>query len=513
MKHFPAIRAGASRPLLCVVAAATFALVGCTSSKSSPAPAKKGGIQGKPGYVVYWDQNEEVDFYYSATKQTGQLFPAWDLNGQVCILPDGSGRFVGGLDPTVPGQENPGGLRYYKQPAIGEEMNRVDGSFSGQVLYIPGPYKLPGQSIGDDSPPDKNGVFNGNSTYTGCAFTPSGNLLATDIGQAQGAVNLGTTGRLVEWFGPDYRSYCILDGPTQGGAGAHHVDGTGGLAQPGMLTLMPNGDILMPVGGGPSGAIPGSVQRIDHTSLPASAADCPGGLYPQGKLHMTTFVQGTQTTLPVPNGVAYDKKTGLYAVSSIVGDPSIAWFTSDGKPAPGHGTVPGKTFSEMLSNAKPTASNPFGMAFAPDGTLYFADIHITCASPTQCGPEDYKGRIMKIAINNGQPGTPQLVHGGFDFPTSVTICVPGDQLCPYPAGRIIAPASGAAENMAPANPPSSNKPATAGFGCIQGTHALPTGADCDPSCDMCQSGDTCCGKTVSGETAPVYTCISGQSCP
>ena len=105
----------------------------------------------------------------------GQLLPAWDLNGQVCVLPDG--RFVGGYDPTLPSQHNLGGLKPYKQPPDGEELDEPNGSFSGQTLYVPGPYKLPGESIGSDSPPTANGVFNNNQTYTGCAIdTPSQHL-------------------------------------------------------------------------------------------------------------------------------------------------------------------------------------------------------------------------------------------------------------------------------------------------------------------------------------------------
>jgi hypothetical protein len=46
----------------------------------------------------------------------------------------------------------------------------------------------------------------------------------------------------------------------------------------------------------------------------------------------------------------------------------------------------------------------------------------------------------------------------------VTVCVPAKQVCPYPTGKIVAPASGPSENPSPATGPPSNKPATAGFG-------------------------------------------------
>lgn len=426
------------------------------SSTASTSPP--GSAEAKASYLLYWDQNEEVDVASMPSGEQGQLMAAWDLNGQMCVAPDRSGRFVGGLDPTVPSQHNPGGLKPYKQPAIGEELNRADGSFSGQVLYVPGPYKLPGQTIGDDSPPDANGIFNVNSTYTGCVFTGDANLVATDLGTAQGAFPVPDNGRLVEWFAPSYTTYCILAGPTSGGVGPHHVDGRGGLAQPGMLALADNGDVLVPEAG------PDEVLRVDHSSLPTGAADCPGGLYPSGRLHTSVFFHGTGSLLPFVAGVAHDPSCDCYAITSFFGDPAIAWFTDAGQPQPGRAPLPGEGIAQL--GRDPSGYNPFGLAFAPDGTLYFVDIHIACKNNTigdGCGPAENGGRVMKVTFANGQPSAPTVVGSGFDFPTSVTICVPATQVCPYPPGRLVAPASGPAENGAPATGPSSQAPATAGM--------------------------------------------------
>ena len=74
-------------------------------ASTGPIAPITGGVKGKPGYLVYWDQNEEVDFLSMPSGTQGQLLPAWDLNGQMCILPDG--RFVGGYDPTLPGPAQP----------------------------------------------------------------------------------------------------------------------------------------------------------------------------------------------------------------------------------------------------------------------------------------------------------------------------------------------------------------------------------------------------------------------
>ena len=416
------------------------------ASRRSPA-----GVKGQPGYLVYWDQNEEVDFLSMPKGTQGQLLPAWDLNGQVCVLP--GGRFVGGYDPTLPSQHNLGGLKPYKQPPDGEELDEPNGSFSGQTLYVPGPYKLPGQSIGSDSPPSANGVFNNNQTYTGCAIDSHHNVFANDIATAQGNFPPPSSGRLVEWFAPNYTTDCIVYGPDAGGVGPHHTDGTGGLAQPGMMALAANGDLLVPNVG------TSSVLRFAHSSLPTSAvpvsrAGCTRA--PRSRCRRSS----RPPSPPASPGTRRAAATRSAATSAI---PSIVWVSASGQPEPGRGSVPGTTVADL--GKSPDQYNPFGMAFAPDGTLYFIDIHIACTGPlTGCGPANYGGRVMRVTFANGQPSAPVTVAGGFDFPTSVTVCVPARTRCPYPSGKIKAPLSGPSENPAPDKGPASNAPATAGFG-------------------------------------------------
>jgi hypothetical protein len=433
-------------------------LVACSSgTSSSTAPAGHrvspvaGGVKGKPGYLVYWDQNEEEDVLSMPSGTQSQLVPAWDPNGQMCVLPDG--RFVVGYDPTLPAQQNLGSAKPYKQPADGEELDEPNGSFSGQTLYVPGPFKLPGQTVGSDSPPTANGVFNNNQTYTGCAIDKAGNVLGNDIATAQGDYPPPSSGRLVKWFAPSYTSYCIVYGPTSGGVGPHHTDGTGGLAQPGMMALADNGDVLVPNVG------TSSVLRFAQSSLPTSASECPGGIYPRSKVRVSSFVTGVS----FPAGVAKDPTCDCFAVSSYIGDPAIRWVTSSGQPEPGRGSVPGTTIADL--GKSPDQYNPFGMAFAPDGTLYFIDIHVACEGLlTGCGPADYGGRVMKVNFTNGQPAIPVAIATGFDFPTSVTVCVPTATVCPIHPGPIVAPLSGPSENPAPDAGPKSTAPAKAGFG-------------------------------------------------
>ncbi len=450
---------GSTRLLVALVCAAVLAA--CSSSASStsstaPTPAGgagvvKGGNPGKAAYLVYWDQNEEQDFVSMPSGQQGQLLPAWDPNGQMCVLPDG--RFVVGYDPTLPAQRNLGSAKPYKQPGDGEELDQPDGSFSGQTLYVPGPYKMPGQSIGSDSPPTAKGVFNDNQTYTGCAIDRAGNVFGSDIATAQGDYPPPSSGRLVEWFAPSYRSACIVYGPTAGGYGPNHTDGTGGLAQPGTMAVADNDDLLVPEVGS------SSVLRFAHTSLPASPSDCPGGAYPRSQVQVSTFLANQ----PFASGVAKDPTCDCFAVSSYVGNPAIRWVSNDGQPVAGRSPVSGAAVADLGQD--PQEYNPFGLAFAPDGTLFFVDIHVACTGTlTNCGPADYGGRVMKVTFDHGQPSTPVAIATGFDFPTSVTVCVPAKSVCPYPTGRIVAPLHGPSENPAPDKGPPSNAPATAGFG-------------------------------------------------
>jgi hypothetical protein len=352
----------------------------------------------------------------------------------MCIVPDHSGRFVVGYNPTLPSQHNPGSLKPYKEPPVGEAMYDRHGRFSGQTLFVPGPYHLPGQTVGGDIPPDAgSGNFNNNGTMTGCAFDHEANLFASDLGTAQGAFPPPDNGRIIEWFAPSYTSFCVVVGPTSGGDGPHHVDGTGGLRQPGDLAVDRNDDVLVPEAGAvdANGLPAGRVLRLERASLPRSARDCgPDGLYPRDQLRTSVFVQGSLANLPFPIAIARDPICQCWAIDSTFGDPAIEWFDDNGAPVAGHGTVPGETLAQIGQD--PNGYNPFGLAFAPDGTLYFVDIHIQCSGLlTNCGPTDNGGRELRVPVVRGQPGAVQTVASGYNFPTSVTTCDPARDACPF----------------------------------------------------------------------------------
>ena len=408
---------------------AAVTVVGLLGGLVSPVPARAAG-----GHTVYtyWDQNEQQDFL-TDHGGSGVLVPPYDANGQMCLFPDGSGRFVTGYNPTTD-PSNPGYLLPTMQPPVGEAVWDAHGTFTGTTFYVPGPYMLPGQTVGGDIPPDPGGQFNNNGTMTGCVFDRRGNLFASDLGTAQGQYPSPNDGRLIEWFAPDYSSYCIVTGPTAGGVGPHHVDGTGGIRQPGTLALTPEGDLMVTEGGVRSGGLPaGTVVQVDRHSLPHSAADCgPDGLYPAAQLRTSIFFKGSLSLLPFPQGIARDQACNCWAIASTIGNPAIAFFNDAGQLLSSPGEIPGEAISQI---GDPNGYNPFGIAFTPTGTAYFADIHLTCTAPlTNCGPANNGGQIMKVTFTNGVPSPPTAVATGLNFPTSVTVCATRLYAnCPTPA--------------------------------------------------------------------------------
>ncbi|HSS09652.1 MAG TPA: hypothetical protein VLL25_07200 [Acidimicrobiales bacterium] len=418
-----------------VIATAFILSVTLVAACGSSAHNQVGGTgPSRQRYSVYWDQNEEEDFLSLPSGQHGQLVAPWNPNGQLCLLPHGNGPFTTGYNPTLPSQHNPGSLKPAMQPPVGEAMWDRHGQFTGKTIYVPGAHHLPGQTVGGDIPPDQNSnAFNNNGTYTGCAFDRHGNLFASDLGTAQGQFPPPDDGRLIEWFAPSYTSFCVVFGPTAGGDGAHHVDGTGGLRQPGDLAFDQQGNLLLPEAGALQGSLPaGRVLRLDHGSLPGGAADCgPDGLYPRDKLRYSVFFQGNLSLLPFPVAIAPDPTCNCWAISSTIGDPAIAWVDGLGHPVASHPSIPGESIARLGKD--PNAISPFGLAFAPDGTLYVVDIHIICRSGLgDCGPESKAGRVMKVTFNAGRPDAPTPIATGLDFPTSVTVCEPNQQTCPSP---------------------------------------------------------------------------------
>ena len=325
------------------------------------------GQAGKAAYLVYWDQNEEVDFL---SMPSGDPGPAAARLGpqragvRACPTVASSG----GYDPTLPGQHNLGSAKPYKQPADGEELDDPNGSFSGQTLYVPGPLQdARARPSAATRRPTADGVFNNNQTYTGCAVDKAGNVFGNDIATAQGrlpAAEQRASGGVVR---AQYTTYCIVYGPTAGGVGPHHTDGTGGLAQPGMMALADNGDLLVPNVG------TSSVLRFAASSLPTAARTARAGIYPR---EQGAHVGVREERRPSRPGWPRTRRVTASPSAATSAIPAIRWVTNDGQPEPGRGTVPGTTIAEL--GQEPRASTtPSAWPSPPTGP---------CTSSTSTSP-------------------------------------------------------------------------------------------------------------------------------
>ncbi len=214
-------------------------------------------------------------------------------------------------------------------------------------------------------------------------------------------------GRLIEWFAPDYTSYCILLGPTEGGVGPHHVDGTGGLKDPGILAADAHGNIYVPKAGA------GRVLKFLHSSFPRRASDCGSDGVANPRARFEVFVDGSKTNQPFPVGIARDPTCHCWAVSSVIGSNAVVWYDDDGAPHKGKGPVPGNF----------AAYTPFGVAVAPNGDLYFVDIHVVCGAGG-CGPAPLAGGIFKVTFEKGKPSTRRRSPRASTFPSASRSVMP-----------------------------------------------------------------------------------------
>lgn len=450
MRHVRKRTWGCAIGMLCLTAA-----YGCgESTVLTPAKSTTSGV------FVYWDSNEEEDGLLPSG-ETKQLVPPWDPNGQMCIFPtgfgpSGGGGFVTGYNPTVAGQHNPGSVNNpLKNPPIGMAVWDRNGSYV-KSIYVPGPYALPltnapdgkpyviGTAGGDIPPTGMSkactdgvtvscetdadcpngslcyGNFNDNGSFTGCAFDAQGHLFAGDIGGAQGAQASPDQGRIIEWFPPDYTSFCIIIGPTAGGNGpAHYVDGTGGLRDPGTMAVDAAGNLYVPESGNQR------VLKFDHASLPQTVQDCgPDGLLVPPSPH-TVFIHGAGVSAGIARDPSCSTPTSnCWAVTNILtgslGGDAVSWFDDAGHLTTNvKGPVPKGNFS------------PFGIAVSPTGDVFFVDIALKCTS-SGCDTVDGQGGVFKVSFTGGQPSTPERIAGGLSFPTSVTVCDASKQVCPVP---------------------------------------------------------------------------------
>ncbi|MEQ8841690.1 MAG: PQQ-binding-like beta-propeller repeat protein [Acidimicrobiales bacterium] len=288
-----------------------------------------------------------------------------DVNGEICFLPDGSGRFVLGEDT---GQPNP--------PA-GWGIFSPDGA---QLAKLTATY------------------FESGAEPHGCEFAPDGALFTSEVGfQGFGTAN----GQLLMWFDIDSPTptFCKIatDLGTAGSVTIDH-DGRVYVSQSSGLSIE-RFSPPFPTAATPAGGCGGA----DSTGAPVADT-----------VQRETFASPGDGMLTF-SGLAVAPNGNIYAGSVLTGN--IAEYAPDG------------SLVRMILLTDETAlpistGHPQGLAVGSDGTLYYADLDLRGSLPdVGPGPD---GKVRRIRFDlDGEPLDPEIVRDGLAFPDGLGIG-PGD---------------------------------------------------------------------------------------
>ena len=402
------------RRALLVLSAAALLAAGCaggdedaatTSTTTTSPPAPTTTTEPPPSSpMIFSPEGNNLWVYEDApgyasqqvvTNATENPAQGRDLNGQVCFVPDGSGRFIAGEDTNQPDPV----------PGFGVfqlEGDRVGGLSAAQVGKLTPTYQ---------SAPDN----------FGCGFLSSGALVTTDIGNT---VTGPADGQLIVWFPPfsggeldrtapnagfDDVAYCKVDVgiATAGGVYVDQDDNVYvGSARP------PSNGVLRYSGDWPTAPnADGRCGRTDATGAP---------LVDPGAVTSDVFIAAGGHDLASPHSVAPAPEGGLYVSSVING--VINEYDAEGTFVRAVLTPPA---GEELGLEPFSTGTPLGLAVGPDGSLFYADIGIVADPVDGFGPGARTGTLRVIRFLDGEPQPPDTIADGLAFPDGLGVLVPG----------------------------------------------------------------------------------------
>ncbi len=297
-----------------------------------------------------------------------------DVNGMICRLPDGSGRYVMGEDS---GQPNP-------PPGWG-----VFSPAGAQVGKLTATYQV------------------GGAEPFGCATTPEGLLFTTEVGgQSIGE----TTGQLILWFPP----YDVFPGPpgaypATNAASANFCKLATDIGTAGGVAIDDLGRVYV------ASSSSFQVLRFSPPFPTGSDAAHGCGLVDSTGAPLATSVN-REVFLPFAGlntytGIANAPNGNLYIAEVLGGE--IGEYDQDGAlvrmildppdPVPPHAT-----------------GTPQGIAVGPDGTLYYADLNLVGTFPNLSpGPN---GKVWRVRFDGlGNPLAPEIVRQNLAFPDGVAV--------------------------------------------------------------------------------------------
>jgi sugar lactone lactonase YvrE len=368
------------------VATALVALILLTACSDDGDRTDGEAAEARDTLIVFSTEGNNLDAYEPDAPYDKQTVIATvaddpdglDINGQLCFFPDDPHRLITGEDTGQP-ERTPGWAIF-----------EVDGERVGELSARPVARLVPTYQDNAENP----------ENY-GCGVLSDGRVVTTDVGnQVEGP----GSGQLIVWFPPFDSTdvdYCKLDValPTAGGI---HVDQDDHI----YLTTArpPDNGVVRYTGPYPTSAdIPGGCGRTDETGAPLA-----------DHVDKTLFIPADEHA-PTPNSLAVADDGTFYVASAFSG--TIARYDQDGAYLD---TLVEPPEGESFGPRPFSTGSPFGLAVAPDGSVYFADLGLGLTDEG-VGTVAEAGTVRRIGPSGGPP---EVMDRGLDYPDGIALYRP-----------------------------------------------------------------------------------------
>ncbi len=300
-----------------------------------------------------------------------------DINGMICPLQDGSGRFVAGEDTGQPATR------------------------PGWALLAPD-----GRQRGKLAP----SAFAAQSEPYGCGFDAAGRLFTSEVGDPG---FLRANGQLLLWF-PPYTGFPGPPGayPATGAVSENFCKLATDIGTAGGVAVDGQGRVYVASAGR------GAIRRFSppFPTGPDAAGGCGGRDALGSPLADAVREETLVRALATFSGLAISPRGTLYAASVLTG--RIEEYDLDGR-----------HLRSVMTSPRWLPPHPFGtpqgLAVDSRGTLYYADLDLVRTGwlGIEPGPN---GKVWRIRFDAaGEPGTPEVVLDRLAFPDGLGV-LPGD---------------------------------------------------------------------------------------
>lgn len=332
-----------------------------------------------------------------------------DINGQVCVAPDGQHILTG--EDTVEG--------------TGSSHNPLIAGWG--YFELSGGNAITAIQVGKLAPnaPDTGPAYKGDPDNFGCGFLDDKRILTTAIGNTLPGDE--ANGQLFLWFADPVEGFekgfeTVIEGDVTFQVGAvQHCAIDESLATAGGIAIDDNGDVYVAANRFDDSGAAGTVWRYSG-KWPSTLEECTPE-YIAANITKTAVIDLLPAPIPfepiapTPSQVVISPQDTLYVSSVFTG--TVSEFTKGGQFV--RDVYP---LSPLAPRTGPTGNTPFGLAFTSDGALWIADLGIVLAdsAPGQ-------GSVVRQPFddhNNPVPLGATTVNDGLDYPDGLGVYTPSE---------------------------------------------------------------------------------------